>query len=46
MIIFIVFALVFFAFGWYNSAAIAFTLGVLLEYFASKYPPGDDDGSR
>jgi uncharacterized membrane protein len=44
VIIFIVFALLFFAFGWYTTAAIAFTLGALLEYFASKHPPGDDDG--
>jgi uncharacterized membrane protein len=42
VIIFVVFALLFVAFGWYTPAAIAFTLGIMLEYFASKYPPGDD----
>jgi hypothetical protein len=41
MIIFIVFALVFFLFGWYLPAMISLTLGVMLEYFASKHPPGE-----
>lgn len=41
MIIFVVFSLLFFAFGWYVTAVIALILGIMLEYFASQYPPGE-----
>lgn len=41
MILFLTFALLFLAFGWYLAAAIAFTLGVMIEYAASQHPPGE-----
>ena len=41
MILFGMFAMVFLCFGWYTTAAIAFGLGLMVEYAASQYPPGE-----